>query len=665
MSKAAGEAREGGRAAAARYAWIESFDLLKEADEAAGLDVDDLAQLAEAAWWTGRLDECIAARERAFALTMEAGDPRRAALVAMALAKDYFAKGASSIGTAWINRAERLLAEEPDCVEQGYLARLSSVIALEGAGDYDAALGHARREYEFAQRFQDKELLALALHDQGRALVMKGDVAEGMALVDEATAPALAGELSPYTTGVIYCNTITACKELADYGRAGDWTEAAKRWCERQAIAGFPGMCRVYRASIMLVRGAWPEAEQEARLACEELKEFNLSYAAEAFYELGEIRMGAGDLPAAAEAFKQAHELGRDPQPGLALLRLHEGNVDGAAACLEQALEEESGELHRARLLPALVEVGLKGGNLDTAQAAADELEAIAARYGTEALRATAGSARAKLFLARGDVRSAAREARQVLRLWHSVDAPYEVAQARMILARAYAGEGNVESAILELDAAVSTFDRLGALPAARESRMLLEDLGASAVSGRASEDRATRTFMFTDIARSTNLVEAIGDEAWTDVVRWHDQTLRSLFAGHGGEEIDHAGDGFFVAFGDAASAVECAVAVQRTLAEHRRTHGFSPQVRIGLHTADATRQGSNYRGKGVHQAARIAALANGGEILAGARAVSDGPLRFAVSEPRRVELQGISDPIDVVAIDWHQREAGPRPASL
>jgi class 3 adenylate cyclase len=222
-----------------------------------------------------------------------------------------------------------------------------------------------------------------------------------------------------------------------------------------------------------------------------------------------------------------------------------------------------------------------------------------------------------------------------------------------MILARAYAGEGNVESAILELDAAVSTFDRLGALPAVRKSRMLLEDLGASAVSARASEDRATRTFMFTDIARSTNLVEAIGDEAWTDVVRWHDQTLRSLFAGHGGEEIDHAGDGFFVAFGHAASAVECAVAVQRTLAEHRHTHGFSPQVRIGLHTADATRQGTNYRGKGVHQAARIAALANGGEILAGARALSDGPLRFAVSEPRRVELKGISDPIDVVAIDW------------
>jgi class 3 adenylate cyclase len=222
-----------------------------------------------------------------------------------------------------------------------------------------------------------------------------------------------------------------------------------------------------------------------------------------------------------------------------------------------------------------------------------------------------------------------------------------------MILARAYAAEGNVESAILELDAAVSTFDRLGALPALRESRLLLEALGASAVSGRASEGRATRTFMFTDIARSTNLVEAIGDEAWTDVVRWHDRTLRSLFAGHGGEEIDHAGDGFFVAFGDAASAVECAVAVQRTLAEHRRTHGFSPQVRIGLHTADANRQGSNYRGKGVHQAARIAALANGGEILAGARAVSDGPLRFAVSEPRRVELKGISDPIDVVAIDW------------
>jgi class 3 adenylate cyclase len=653
VSRLGVDVREEGRSAAARYAWAEAFDLLKEADEAAALEAEDLLQLAEAAWWTGRLDECIAARERAFALSLDAGEPRRAALVAMALAKDYYAKAAGSIGTAWVNRAERLLVDEPDCVEVGYLARLKSVIALEGAGDYDAALEHARREYELAQRFGDKELLALGLHDQGRAFVMKGDVAKGMALIDEATAPALAGELPPFTTGVIYCNTITACKELADYGRAGDWTEAAKRWCERQAIAGFPGMCRVYRASIMLVRGAWPEAEQEARRACEELKEFNLGYAAEAFYELGEIRLRAGDLSAAADAFKHAHELGRDPQPGLALMRLKEGHVDSAAASLDQALEEEQGELHRARLLPARVDVALAALDFGRAHEATEELETIAARYGTDALRAGAGAARAKLLLARGDPRSAAREARQVLRLWHGIDAPYEVAQARMVLARADAGDGNVAGAVLELEAAAAVFERLGALPALREAHTLLEDLGASPVPRRASDAQATKTFLFTDIVRSTNLVEAIGDEAWTDLVRWHDQTLRSLFAARGGEEIDRAGDGFFVAFSEPASAIECAVAVQRTLADHRREHGFSPQVRIGLHTAAATRQGHSYRGKGVHEAARIAALADGGEILVSAPTVSGMPPRFPVSEARRVQLKGISEPVDVVAIDW------------
>jgi class 3 adenylate cyclase len=482
---------------------------------------------------------------------------------------------------------------------------------------------------------------------------MKGNVAEGMALIDEATAPALAGELPPYTTGVIYCNTITACKELADYGRAGDWTEAAKRWCERQAIAGFPGMCRVYRASIMLVRGAWPEAEQEARRACAELKEFNLSYAAEAFYELGEIRMSAGDMPAAREAFRQAHELGRDPQPGLALLRLAEGNPDGAMACLDEALDEESGDLHRARLLPARVDVALALKDVEQAETATAELEAIADRYGTDALRASAGSARAKLLLFGGDSRSAVRSLKHVLRLWTGVEAPFKVAQARILLAQVHAAEGNADGAVLELEAAASVFERLGALPSLREARELLEELGGSAASTRASDGQATRTFLFTDIVRSTNLVEAIGDEAWADLVRWHDQTLRSLFAEHGGDEIDRTGDGFFVAFVDAAAAIECAVAVQRTLAEHRRAHGFSPQVRIGLHTAGATRQGRGYRGKGVHEAARIAALADGGEILAGANTVNAAPPRFPVHKARRVELKGLSDPIDVVAIDW------------
>jgi class 3 adenylate cyclase len=643
-----------GREAVARFAWREGFDLFTEADsQDGGLSAEDLERLGEAAWWTGRLDACIAARERAFASYMQEENVGGAAMVAIALAKDYYAKGSPSIGSGWVSRAERLLAEEPESVEHGWLERLRAVLAHEGAGDYEKAIEHGRRALDLATQFGSRELQAIALHDQGRALVASGRVADGMALIDEATVAAVSGELRPYDTGVIYCNTITACKELADYRRAGDWTEAAKRWCDRQAIAGFPGMCRVYRASIMLVQGAWPEAEVEARRACDELQEFNLSYAAEAFYELGAIRMRAGDLAAAENAFKQAHELGRDPQPGLALLRLAEGKTQSARSCVDRALADESRELYRARLLPAEVEIAVVQGDLDRARAAADELDAIASTYGSDALGAAAASAQARVARADGDASRAVRESRQALRRWQAVDAPYEAAETRMLLASAYVAEGDPDSAVLELEAARAALERLGAANDVRKARERLRDLGIETLMGPDGRGRATRTFMFTDVVRSTNLVEAVGDEAWTDIVRWHDETLRSLFANHGGEEVDHAGDGFFVAFADSPAAIECAVAIQRKLAEHRRRHGFAPQVRIGVHTAEASRHGSGYKGRGVHAASRIAALAVGGEIVASRTAVEDEGGRFATSEPRAVRLKGIEKPVEVISIGW------------
>jgi len=638
-----------GRKAIARHDWSEAYERLGEADASRNLAATDLEQLAEAAWWTARLDECIAARERAFALHRREGSGRAAARVAMSLAKDYYAKGSSSIGTAWVNRAERLLAEEPESVEHGWLERLRSVIALEGRGDYEAALEHGRRAFELAQRFGDRDLEAVALHDQGRALVMGGDVAAGMGMIDEATAPATSGELSPFNTAVIYCNTITACKELADYRRAGDWSEAAKRWCERQAITGFPGMCRVYRASIMHLRGASSEAEAEARRACEELRDFNLGYAAEAFYELGEIRLRIGDLAAAEEAFRQAHELGREPQPGLAMLRLSQGSVDGARSCIGQALADESKDLHRARLLPAQVEIALVAGDRDTGSAAAEELARIAETYGTDALAAGAHAARARLALTDGDGPAAIQTARHAVRGWQAIDAPYEAARSRVLLGEAYLLESDEEDAALELDAAGAAFERLGA---AREARAVRERVSRLGRGRGASDGRAVRTFVFTDIVRSTNLVEAIGDEAWTDVIAWHDKTLRALFTAHEGEEVDQAGDGFFVAFDEPTNAFECAVAIQRSLADHRREHGFAPQVRIGVHAAEAARQGAGYKGRGVHEAARIAALAEGGDIVA-SRKTADASAGFPASPPRMVTLKGIESPVEIVSIDW------------
>lgn len=653
MTDVAPDPLEAAREALRRHAWREGYELLGLADAAAPLSPEDLEGLGSAAWWTGRLEACIAARQRAFGAYLTAQHGRRAAMVAMALAKDHYAKGASSIGSAWVTRAERLLADDPECVEQGYLERLLGVIAFEGRADFDAALEHAGNALAAATKFGDRDLQALGLHDRGRVLVAKGEVAEGMALIDEATAAAVAGELSAYHTGVVYCNTITACKDLADYRRAGDWTEAAKQWCDRQSIAGFPGMCRVYRASVMVVQGAWPEAELEARRACDELMEFNRGYAAEAFYELGEIRLRKGDVAAAQAAFNQAHELGRDPQPGLALLRLTEGKTDAARACIDRALQEEMPPLHRSRLLPAQVEIALAAGDVEAARAAADDLDAISKTYGSEALEAASWCARSRIAFVEQDAETAIRSARHGLRLWQGVGAPFEVAQARMLLASAYLAEGNADSAVLELQAAASAFERLGAIPDCRRARARLESLGAAHAPGGAAESRYARTFMFTDIVRSTELIAAIGDDAWADVLAWHDNTLRALFAAHGGEEIHHAGDGFFVALADAAAAVECAVAVQRALHDHRRAHGFAPSVRIGLHAADATRDTSGYQGKGVHEAARIAAQADAAEIVVSAKSLEGVALRFPRSEARAVELRGISESIELVTIDW------------
>jgi len=641
---------EAGRDAVRRRAWREAFELLSAA--ASALGPDDLEALAQAAWLNGHLKECIAARERAYGAYIAAGNSRRAAAVAMELARDHFAKQETAVGAGWLARAEHLLAIEPVSVEHGYLARLRTVIAFERDHDFDAALRHAQQALEIGTRFRDQDLMAVALHDRGRILVASGKVAEGNRLIDEAMVGAVAGELGTFATGIIYCNTIVSCKDSADYRRAAEWTEAAKRWCERQAVGGFPGLCRVYRAGIMHFRGEWSEAEREARRACDELQEFNLSYVAAAQYQLGEIRLHTGDLPGAAEAFRQAHELGRDPQPGRALLLLEEGKADAALSSLRAALADEKDRLSRVRLLPPLVEIAISAGALSEAATAVEELDRAVGVYGTEALEASAATARGALELAQGETDAARTTLRRAWRLWNEVDCPYEGARARMLLAKACLAAGDRETAALELQAAKSTFERLGATADARRTDRLLQEAGVAVVPV-APVDRSTHTFMFTDIVKSTPLVEAIGDEGWVDLLRWHDRTLRGLFARHGGAEIEHPGDGFFVVFDDVTEAVACAVAIQRALVDHRRAHGFAANVRIGLHRATVIRHGQEYRGRGVHTAARIAALAEGGEILTSRETAVSALPRFTTSPPRTVRLKGIADPVEVVAIEW------------
>ena len=635
------------RDAAAAHRWGEAFDLLKSADADGVLEREDLDSFGASAWWLGRLGTAIEVRERAYAAHLKANDRPRAAGTALALANDYSHRLQDSMASGWVRTAERLLADLPETSEHGYLARAR----LNGAishGDLDDALGHADAVLDIGHRLGDRNLEALGLQDKGRVLVARGEVSEGLALLDEAVVAAVGGELDPHPTAVIYCNATVACQDLADYRRASEFSEAARRWCDRQAISGFPGMCRVRRAEVTRLRGAWVDAEAEARQACIELSDFCLDYAGEGFYQIGEIRLRVGDHEAAEEAFRQAHELGRAPVPGLALLRLAQGKPQAGLALLRGALDDPSRtRLGRARVLPALAEIAVADDDLETAEAATAEMEQIADDFGTHALRAAASTARGQLLLRRGEHPTAISSLERARRLWQETDAPYETARARVLLAEAHRGVGDTDAAALELRAALAAFERLGGQPDAARAASSLASLAAQDSPPQA----AVRTMMFTDIVGSTDLIEAVGDEAWTRLRAWHDRTVRSLIASSGGAEIDHAGDGFFVAFPSADAALGCAREIQRTLAAHRRDHGFAPSVRIGIHSGQAIRAGAGYEGKSVHVAARIAALAAGDEILASEDTLTAAADPQPGAVIREVKLRGIRKPVRVGSI--------------
>jgi len=637
---------------AARYAWAEAFDRFGAADAQTPLAADDLATMADCAWWIGKMRHCIALRERAHAAYLRTGNPRRAARVAIDLADHHTDLLETSVASAWIQTASRLLKDEPEGAEHAWLNLAHALAARQFEGDLEKSGRFAAEAGELAARYGDKDLFALTLAMRGTGMVFMGDVEGGMAMVEEATVGAVSGELGPYATGWIYCMMITVSSHLADWQRAGQWTEAAKRWCDRQAINGFPGVCRVHRAEIMRLRGALSEAEEEARTATVELGSFNLFFAALAFRELGEVRLRMGEIDAAEEAFRQANEMGVIPQPGLALVQLHRGKPEAAGAALRRALADEGlSPVDRANLLPTHLEVAIMLGDIETARAAASELAGIAASYGSPARQATADASAAAVALADGDLGSAERAAKRACRLFREIDLTYEAARVSLLLGQIYQAEGDLDAAQFEISSALSTFDRIGAVPDADRARALLDSViqPVAAAQGR----RVAKTFLFSDIVKSTNLLDAIGDEAWSDLLKWHDDTLRKLFAEHGGEEVAHTGDGFFVAFEGADETVACAFAIQRSLAEHRRAHGFSPQVRVGLHATEAAEVKGNYHGKGVHEAARIGALAEGGEIITSVSTLNclSGPVK--TTNERTVTLKGVAEPVGVVSLVW------------
>ncbi len=637
MAKTVDE-RIAGLEAALAQDWARADELLREADAQGLLEPADLEVLAESAIWNGRMGDHVGFLERAFAGYTDGGQHAQAAIVATRLAHDYQTMLQPAVAQGWMGRAKRLLEDLPEGVAHGYWALEQSLRELNG-GDPEAALALAHRAEELGRAHGDRNLEVRGLQRRGSTLVARGDVMEGRALLDEASAAAVAGELSPYSTINVYCNTIGACRDVADFERAGEWTELAQSFCTTNSMTAFPGLCRVNHAEVMRFKGRLGEAEDEAGRACVELRAWAPRIAGAAFYELGEIRLRLGDLDAAEEAFREADDLGRSTEPGLSLLRLARGNVKGAWSSMRRALADDSASVPmRARLLGPAVEIAIAAGDLDEAERHAGELAEIAASFETSALLAESQFARGHVALERGDSAGAFALLRAARRLWDATGATYDVARVRELLGRAAREDGDEETAAWELQAAAARFERLGALRDAERVADLLRP---------AADRTVTKTFLFTDIVKSTELLETIEDRHWANVLRRHDDTLRAIFSDYGGQVVDHTGDGFFVAFDAADAAVQAAITVQGAIDQE-----FVFDIRVGLHTDGALQAGENYRGRGVHTAARVGAAATGREILATAASIAGLP-GIEAADPRVLDLKGLKEPVEVASIAW------------
>jgi ATP/maltotriose-dependent transcriptional regulator MalT len=461
------------REAFAAERWSEAYEAFGAATE---LRAADLEAQADAAWWASRLGPALEIRQRAYAAYVAEGDELAAAAVAVRVAIDHFLWEEASVGAGFLMRARRHLAEQPETTTHGYLALVEGAVAR-FTGDMDGAVEHARRALEIGRRFGDRDLVAMAIHVEGQAHVGAGRIVEGLSLLDEAMAAVVVGDVSPYYTGVIYCAVIQTCLELGDIRRAGEWSDAARAWCESLTTGSpFLGMCRVNRAEVTRLRGAWTEAEAEALLAADELMGIAPGFAAAAFVQLGEVRRRVGDLGAAAAAFERGKELGLDPQPGLALVRLAQRKVDAAASALRLALEADQEAPVRTRLLAAQVEVAVAAGDLATGRAAAAALAAIAADIELPLFAASAAEAEGRVAIAAGEPTEALGAIRRAVDAWQRCRLPYEAARARALLGAALLANGDEDDARLELRAAAAAFERLGAVPDAAAATELLRD---------------------------------------------------------------------------------------------------------------------------------------------------------------------------------------------
>jgi len=365
--------------------WGDVFAELSAAHREGHLGVEDLERLAVAAYMVGNDDDCQAAWTDAHHAWLRRGEPERAARCAFWQALGLFFRGDLAPAMGWVGRGGRLLEESRrDCVEQAWL-RMLKALPLLFEGDAEAAYPSFIEAGEIADRFGDPDAAAFARLGRGYSLILQGQIARGVALLDEVMVAVTADEVAPMLAGVAYCQVIALCHTVFDLRRAREWTKALTRWCDAQPdLVPFRGNCLVHRCEIFQLQGAWSDALDSARRACEWLAGPPVWDAlGSAYYQLAEIQRLRGELAEAEESYRQASAAGRDPEPGMSLLRLAQRRVDLALPAIRRALEEAQDPIARSRLLPGYVEIMLEANDVAAARVAADELGGIAAQIDT------------------------------------------------------------------------------------------------------------------------------------------------------------------------------------------------------------------------------------------------------------------------------------------
>ena len=485
--------REKGLESFRRRAWADALEQLSAADREDPLGPEDLVHLAMASYLVGHDEESVEVLARAHQQAIDAGAIPVAVRSCFWIGFQLINRGEMAQAGGWFARGGRLLEESSvDCVERGYLLIPVALQNLFG-GKPDAAFQFFTQAHEIGERFGDTDLMTLAGLGRGQALIGRGEIAKGTAALDEVMIDVTTGKVSAIIEGLVYCAVISVCVDTLDIRRAQEWTYALTRWCNAQPdLIPYQGQCLVHRAQIMQFRGEWSEAFGEAERARSQLLHApDRGAIGLAFYELGELHRLRGDFKEAEDAYRDAHQWAHEPQPGLARLRLAQGQVEVAAGAIRRVADEATHPSHRFRVLPAYVEIMLAHGDVAAAEAAAKEMLETAGRSDIQVLQATARHAHGAVLLVQNDCRAALLELRAALTIWQELEAPYEAARTRTLMGLACRGIADRDTAALELDAARQVFEKLGAVPDLARVEQLIgvkPPLPAEGLTGREIE---------------------------------------------------------------------------------------------------------------------------------------------------------------------------------